>query len=372
MKPDEMIIDFIHFERFKYGEWTDTIWYYAILIDPKKKVPDIIKITDESTIIRLLDQGLNHHNMDSQLKTLSEIILNPLLPYLKGKKKISVSPSGALYRVPFSGLVANRKFLVQNFELDILAHLRSFRANEEERPSGPSALLIGGLDFGPSRQINASFPPLPGSTMEIKQIGSKLNSKGWITHELVGDQATRTKTMSAMAGSSAQILHLATHGFSYNYIQNDDVGDLTLRNRIVTSTNPLLRCGLALSQINDYWSAPNQVIEDETGILTAFDIANMQLPHTKLVFLSACESGVGDIHSKEGVFGLPRSFQLAGADQVIYTLWSIDDQITNKFVQYFYKHYLRINNTKKAFRRAQIKMSRKYNPYFWSGFILLN
>ena len=373
MKSDEVIIDFIHFEQFKNGEWTDTIWYYAILIDPEKTVPEIIKMIDEPSIKRLLDQGLSHQNMDAQLNALSEIVLNPLLPYLSGKKKISISPSGVLYRIPFPGLVANRQYLGQKYEIEIFSHLRNFSENHEDRRhSGLSALLIGGLNFGSFQQMNVSFPFLPGTKLEIEQIASKLNTKGWKLHTLVGNQATRSKTMSLMTESSAHVIHLATHGFSYEYVHNNDIGDLTLRNRIATSTNPLLRSGVALSEINAYWSAENQFIEDESGILTAFDIANIQLPQTKLVFLSACESGVGDIHSKEGVFGLPRSFQLAGADQVIYTLWNIDDQITNKFVHHFYKKFVRHQNTKKAFRWAQIKMARKHNPYFWSGFTLLN
>lgn len=105
------------------------------------------------------------------------------------------------------------------------------------------------------------------------------------------------------------------------------------------SDNPLIRSGLALAGANNAWRGkPVAGVED--GILTAYEVANMYLPNTKLAVLSACETGLGDIQGSEGVYGLQRSFKMAGAANLVMSLWKVPDAETAEFMQEFYKTYL--------------------------------
>lgn len=370
LEPNEIIIDIIHFENFSEGEWTDTILYYALIIDPNRTAPEIVKLCSEEYIRRILDQ--HGTGIQSQLDLLSNTLIIPILPYLTHKAIVHFAPSGILHRVPFTGLSIDDKFMIKGLQVYVHAHLRDFLPVELNPERAKSALLVGGLSFGESIKSLNAFAPLAGAEEEVRSVASKLSARDWKVLTFYEDKASRSAIIEAMQSSSYPILHFATHGFSYNYIDNPNQREASLRNRLITSTNPLLRTGLVLSDVNRYWNDPHLPNMDEAAILTAFDIANLQLASTDLVVLSSCESGQGDIHSKEGVFGLPRSFRLAGAKLVIYTLWRIDDKISNRFMQHFYSYFLRNGDARKAFRKAQIKMSRKYDPYYWSGFVLLS
>jgi len=133
-----------------------------------------------------------------------------------------------------------------------------------------------------------------------------------------------------------------------------------------------MRSGLVLSGANRVWKGGETIEEMEDGILTAYEIVNMDLRNTDLVVLSACDTGLGEIHSSEGVFGLQRAFRLAGAKAIIMSLRKVDDNATVEFMQLFYKMYLKGKSKHEAFRKVQQKMKkRKYSPEVWAAFVLV-
>ena len=111
----------------------------------------------------------------------------------------------------------------------------------------------------------------------------------------------------------------------------------------------------------------------ENGILTAYEISQLDLHHTELVVLSACETGLGDIDGNEGVYGLRRSFKIAGARYLIMSLWKVEDFQTQELMTAFYRYWLLDKQSiPDAFRAAQLEMRERYeNPYFWAGFVLM-
>ena len=154
---------------------------------------------------------------------------------------------------------------------------------------------------------------------------------------------------------SPYLLHLATHGF---FLKNDE------QNR----ENPLLRSGLALYGANERRSGKDD------GILTAYEVAGMNFLGTKLVVLSACETGNGEVKNGEGVFGLRRALILAGAETQVSSLWKASDQVTQRLMESFYRNLKAKIGRAEALRQAQLEILRDQSinaPYYWANFICI-
>jgi CHAT domain-containing protein len=134
--------------------------------------------------------------------------------------------------------------------------------------------------------------------------------------------------------------------------------------------SPMLRSGLALAGANTWLQHHSLPLEAEDGILTAEDVSGMDLSNTELVVLSACETGIGDILTDEGVFGLRRAFVLAGARTLVMSLWKVPDQQTKDLMIDFYNRILAGKPIAEALREAQLATKEEYtHPYYWGAFI---
>jgi CHAT domain-containing protein len=137
--------------------------------------------------------------------------------------------------------------------------------------------------------------------------------------------------------------------------------------------NALLRSGLLFNGAAAVFSNEPVLDGSDNGVLYAYEAMNLDLQGPELVVLSACETGLGEIVNGEGVYGLSRSFQVAGADKILMSLWKVDDKPTKELMILFYQNWLRLNDPQKAFVEAQKSMKEKYpHPFYWGGFILLN
>src|SRR5262249_2124135 len=130
--------------------------------------------------------------------------------------------------------------------------------------------------------------------------------------------------------------------------------------------NPLLRSGLFFAGANIGKSG------DDDGVLTALEAAGLDLYGTKLVVLSACDTGVGEVKNGDGGYGLRPAFLLAGAETQVMSLWPVSDEGTRELMVDYYKRLLAREGRGEALRQVRLRMlaskDRKH-PYYWASFI---
>jgi CHAT domain-containing protein len=181
-------------------------------------------------------------------------------------------------------------------------------------------------------------------------VGSILQDYGWQINSHLGVDASEA---NLKASRSPAVLHIATHGF---FLAGGG-----------QSANSMIRSGILLAGVKN---KSKQTVED--GILTAYEATILNLQNTRLVVLSACETGLGEVRNGEGVYGLQRGFKVAGAQNLLMSLWKVDDYATALLMTEFYKAWSQDNNIHLAFKKAQQKLRIQYDhPYYWASFILL-
>jgi CHAT domain-containing protein len=322
-------------------------------------------------------------------------VFKPLKRTLQGCRHLIFAPDGDLTRLPFEILpTGDNRYLIDDFEISYLSTVRDLLRFGLKRTFQPNeSILIADPDFNlgsdmvdegqiakgtHSRALMSSIGPakqLPATRTEGKRIGDMLQIRPWFE----GD-ALEARVKSCR---SPRILHLATHGFfladqQRNLNRNSRglgavgwqsgfAADSLLESNI---ENPLLRSGLVLAGFNTWLKGENPPEEAEDGILTAEDVTGLNLLATDLVVLSACETGLGEIRTGEGVFGLRRAFILAGAKTLVMSLWGVPDQETQELMEEFYRRVLAGQSRAGALREAQLMIREKHpDPFFWGAFI---
>ena len=178
-----------------------------------------------------------------------------------------------------------------------------------------------------------------------------------------------------------RILHLATHGFFLDHeraaADEEGSGASGARARLKKMDNPLLRSGIVLAGANAIGKADTSARVDD-GWVTAEEIALLNLRGTELVVLSACQTGLGDVRSGEGVFGLRRAFLYAGAKTLVTSLFEVPDRDTRDLMKHFYRNLQAGHGKLAALHGAQREMLTQRrlaggaaHPFFWASFILV-
>jgi CHAT domain-containing protein len=214
---------------------------------------------------------------------------------------------------------------------------------------------------------------LPGTKIEVESIGDLLQEKGIPTKQYMFDKANESEIKKLQ---NPQILHIATHGFFLSDLtqaqNNYSFAGMEVERFI---ENPLLRSGLLFAGVKNTFNSSgleNESFGDEDGILTAYEAMNLDLNQTDLVVLSACETGLGITKNGEGVYGLQRAFQVAGAKSVLMSLWTVSDEATQQLMTQFYNSWLEVKSAREAFRLTQISLRFKYpEPYYWGAFVMI-
>ena len=306
-----------------------------------------------------------------------EKIMSPIRNLNGGAKHLLISPDGALNLIPFEALVdENNQYLVENYSLTYLTSGRDLLRMQIARESKNKPLVIANPLFGApisestvqtnlrpltiSRRKRQSlkstrnltgtyFAPLGGTAQEARSIQKIFPDATILTQA----QATESALKLAVAPS---ILHIATHGFFLEDNQTDRA----------KSENPLLRSGLALAGANQ-----KQNVADD-GILTALEASGLNLWGTKLVVLSACDTGLGEVKNGEGVYGLRRAFALAGTESLVMSLWSVSDSATREIMTNYYKNLKQGAGRGASLREVQLEMLKRpdrRHPFYWASFI---
>lgn len=308
--------------------------------------------------------------LEEASKRLHGLVCEPLgLPEQAGGRLV-ICPEAALHFVPFAALLDEEgKFEGESRIFDGVGSARDFcRSEAEGKRDLASAVVVGAPDYrqspdgkagevvsrgavsretvalnGIARSGNVVLAPLPGSGREADLVARTLEAAGSRTLLLTAERATE----EAVAGAKAPaIVHVATHGVFFHDDGAAPGG----------GSDPMLRGALALSGAQksiEAWSESRFPDTAHDGWLFAAEAARLDLRGTELVTLSACETGVGDLASGEGVIGLRRAFIGAGARHVLSTLWPISDDMTVELMLDFYERLSRGEDATVAFASAQ-------------------
>ena len=399
LKPGEAALEFIHFSLL-FPEKTDSIRYGALLIKPGDTSPRYIPLFEASALNPLLadrierrEDYVNKLYASSQRGltpagetpvSLHELIWKPIeAAGLEGISTIYCAPSGLLHRLNLAAIATSVMSTLGNkYHLAILNSTRQLVLPAPAVSRDNQAVLIGGVDYGeeadvasPERSSGERWEMLAYTSLEVDEIAATLQQQAYTTRLLKGKEASEEAFKQlGVKESSPRVLHIATHGFFSPKPQPADTAGAGGRELAFKRSDlPMLRSGLILAGGNYAWqhgraTAPNS----EDGILTAYEISQMNFSNTELVVLSACETNLGDIEGNEGVYGLQRAFRIAGAQYLIMSLWKVDDKKTKVFMTNFYRHWLEEGmSVPEAFRKTQLQLQQVYSHYDWAGFVLI-
>jgi CHAT domain-containing protein/Tfp pilus assembly protein PilF len=321
-------------------------------------------------------------------------VMQPLRPPLTDVSHLLVSPDGSLNLIPFAALVDDQgSYLMERYRLSYLTSARDLIRLAARRPDSGSArpLILADPAFDAREPVSLAsaasarrrrqadnsrrsittgadissvyFAPLPHTAREAQAVHQLFPASLVLT----GAGATEAALKQADA---PLMLHIATHGFFLADQTPDDTaaGGADRRGIAVAAEieNPLLRSGLALAGANRRAGA------GQDGILTALEASGLNLWGTKLVTLSACDTGVGEVRNGEGVYGFRRALVLAGAEALVMSLWPVSDQVTRELMTAYYTRLKLGHGRGEALRQVQLQMFRQQNrrhPFYWAGFI---
>jgi CHAT domain-containing protein len=211
-----------------------------------------------------------------------------------------------------------------------------------------------------------SVLPLPGTLTEVTNIKNLLEGGNLTVEFFAGKDATEANIKKV---KYPKILHIATHGFFLPNLKNKDL--LIDKETIQNEKNVLLRSGLLLAGCEKSMKGEG-ISSEEDGIFTAYEALNLFLDETDLVVLSACETGLGEVQNGEGVYGLQRAFQQAGAKSILISLWKVNDHATELLMTNFYNDFLKSGDQKQSFINAQKAVRKVYpEPYYWGAFVMV-
>lgn len=335
---------------------------------------------------------------EDQLK-LYDHLWKPIEKVLQDVTSVYFSPSGFLNELAFSAFRRDDgSYLIDRYNLHQLlstGDLIDIRQHSSAQPL-QSAILYGKVFYSDAheqlaQQFSTSihteytdtlsergaisddrepFGYLPYTEREVENVCQELNNNNVSVTRLTGHLASE-QSLHEISGKSPDVIHLSTHGF---FVAKDkDVSEIKYFDRFpLIKFSSMQRSGLALTDANATWLGDESKREEEDGILTANEVAKLDLSTTRLAVLSACQSAVG-FYTTDGVFGIHRGFKQAGVHSIIGTLWNVNDRSTSSLMSSFYRLWLSGLSMQESMSQS-IKQLRKDfpSPYFWAPFVLID
>jgi CHAT domain-containing protein/tetratricopeptide (TPR) repeat protein len=310
-------------------------------------------------------------------------LVGPIRSLIQNKTHLIISPESELNLIPFEALYDQKKQpLIANHLITYVTSGRDLArmAIKRESKAGPAIVAdpmfedaaavtkteAGGSTSSKStlsrrrsatstRDISETyFAPLSATAREAQSIQALFPDSKVLT----GARATETAVKEL---SAPKFLHIATHGF---FLQGQERSTVSASKAGKRIENPLLRSGLALAGANRH------VGGSDDGMFTALEASGLDLWGTKLVVLSACDTGLGDIRTGEGVYGLRRAIAIAGAESMVMSLWPVSDFVTRELMTNYYANLKKGLGRGEALRQVQIQMIKnRKHPFYWASFI---
>lgn len=405
LNNNEAIVQFIHFERYENAQWSDSFYYCALIIDKNSETPKLIKICTENELKKVLRKtkkqtDINHVGKlykftvgtDTQNDSVYQTIWQPLEKHLQNIQTIYLSPVGLLHTVAFDVISYNDTARLCDFyDINyVFSAEKNMPAKRITLSDIETVALWGGIKYNSApitdssnigylmennlslRNYDISIKYLPQTLNEINYIDSLLQTKNKKIIKYTGQKADENG-FKKLSNTNINLLHIATHGFYKpfkDFSSRDFLKDLL---DVSINPNPLFRSGLLFAGAEQTLNNEKETIKyGNDGIVSAYEVALMWLPETRLVVLSACQTALGDIDNNQDVIGLNRAFKIAGVDYQLVSLWEVPSKQTMELMNLFYSNLAAGMYANEALKKAQNKMREKYiSPYFYAAFKLI-
>ena len=369
LKPNDAAVEYVRFPVHNGVVWMHTDAYAALVLTPSGP-PRLLLLGNAQKLEG--DPVVNYRAEVARTRGVSAApakattdpgadagaaytaFWKPLEGLLGTADRVYVAADGILNQVPI-GLFSDSagKLLLEKYDLRLVNSTKDL-LRPQYKGTGNTAVMVGNPAF------EGTLPPLPATQAEVEAIALSLKTAGWQVSTYTGNMA-RKEVLEKVR--SPRVVHLATHGFFYAGAASADKPA-----KPSAVQDPMLRSGLFFAG----------AVRNLDGVLTAYEASQLHLQGTQLVVLSACETGLGQQANGEGVFGLRRGLQEAGAESVLMSMWSVPDRETQELMTIFYQQWLGGLDEHEALRRAQLKerdtVRQRYGrdlPYYWGAFVLI-
>ncbi len=337
-------------------------------------------------------------------QALHTLVFRPLMPFLGKSRRLFLATDGQLALVPFDALHDGKRFLFEGWDITYLTSGKDLLRRTEDSPTADSVVVLANPDFGvaPSEHALATeaAPSLMERSASLERFFSLLRSSDVPDHPwpallgtqreaeaiqrllpqarlLLGRDATKDALLKL---PTPGVLHIATHGF---FLEDASAskdtrgvkyfGVIGGTGPLMSPPDPLLRSGLVLAGARVLEAQPGMgARHHKNALVTALELAGLNLWGTQLVVLSACDTGRGDVKRGQGVYGLRRALVVAGAETVVTSLWKVNDGTTSELMESYYRYLLAGEGRVTALREAMRELRKKRpHPYYWAPFIAM-
>jgi len=319
---------------------------------------------------------------------LRAAIWDPIAPHVGTPAGLFFVLDGALHRVHLGTLpTEDGRYLIETLPpIHYLNAVRDLARGPDARVRGAGLLALGAAEFGPATTESLianpclgdapfRFAPLPGTIREVREVVDLWTAQAPVRERssavaLVGPDATKTALVRSAPGR--RVLHLATHGFALEDRCAGTAG--TLGNGELRSLSRMgygVTSGLALAFANQSNRSAHQ-----EGLLSAAEVSALDLGGIEWVVLSACDSGLGAVQAGEGILGLRRAFDMAGARTLIVSLWALDDSSAVPLIRELYaarlsglaSHEAVAEASRRVLERRRLR-GVSAHPFYWGPFV---
>ena len=402
LSNDEVAIEFIFLPRINFPFEKTELQYGALILNKDCEVPTLVPLCYEQELKDIfdLDNTTSQNYIDNLYsikdRRLFNMIWSNIVPILSNIKTVYYSPTGYISKLNLSAISDGTQRLFEKFgiyEVSSTAMIGEIKHKAEVQVD--DAVLFGDINYFEDSVMmaeNASkykysssgellatrsldrntWELLPGTKDEITTIGELMKSKD-INFNVFSQNNASEESFKALNGNAPDIIHVATHGFYLSHKEDRTSSFFSNLNSYTHKDFHMFFSGLLFAGANNVWTGKKLANGIEDGILTAEELSHIDLDGCKLVVLSACNTGLGDINKIDGVFGLQRGFKKAGVSTLLMSLWKVPDEETSILMQNFYQHYLSGKSAHQSLRFAQDQLIESgKSPYYWAGFILLD
>lgn len=372
LKPNEVALEMVRYRYFNHT-FSDSVIYAALYLRNELSKPKVIILKDGK---KMETRYFKYYRNTITGKVPDDISYGvywePIYNEIGQASTVYLSADGIYNQINLEAIPSPEgKYVIDNSNIVLVSntkdlYLRKMKARASSTEN--TASMFGNPAFYLTASTDQAVVPLPGTEKEIDQLQFMLKEKGWSTNEFIEKSATEEKVKEM---NSPKIFHIATHGF-YKPTEQITLEEEIEGNEAVLAQNPLMRTGLLLKGAGDLLDKTSYNYNMDNGILTAYEAMSLNLDKTDLVVLSACETGLGELQSGEGVYGLQRAFLVAGAKVLIMSMFKVDDNATQKLMLKFYQKWLNSGNLRQSFIDAKKELRIEYpEPIYWGAFMMI-